>query len=214
MNSLEFVDKLIDIATHYKTLYVMGCFGAPMTPQNKNRYITNYSYNAKSDRANMIKNADNDCFGFDCVCLIKGVVWGWCGDVTKTYGGAVYQSNGLKDISIAKMLNDCSDVSQDFTKIEMGEIVFLNTEHVGVYIGNGQVVECTPAWKNGVQITQLKARNWTCHGKANFIDYERAVEIKNAVDVVLSDEKVNELLKELVNRTGYVLKAERLLDNL
>ena len=35
MTNKEFVAKLKDIATNYKTLYVMGCFGAPMTAANK-----------------------------------------------------------------------------------------------------------------------------------------------------------------------------------
>jgi hypothetical protein len=29
MKAKAFVEKLIDIAKNYKTLYVMGCFGAP-----------------------------------------------------------------------------------------------------------------------------------------------------------------------------------------
>ena len=39
MTNHELVEKCIDIAKNYKTLYVMGCFGAPMTAANKKRYI-------------------------------------------------------------------------------------------------------------------------------------------------------------------------------
>lgn len=35
MKSSELVAKVVDIAKHYKTLYVMGCFGAPLTDTNK-----------------------------------------------------------------------------------------------------------------------------------------------------------------------------------
>ena len=41
----ELANMCKKIATEYKTLYVMGCFGAPMTPKNKERYCTNHSYN-------------------------------------------------------------------------------------------------------------------------------------------------------------------------
>ena len=44
----------------------------------------------------MIKAAANKnppVYGFDCVNLIKGVLWGWSGDASKTYGGAAYKSN-------------------------------------------------------------------------------------------------------------------------
>ena len=34
----EFVQKAKDIATKYKTLYIMGCFGSPMNDTNKKRY--------------------------------------------------------------------------------------------------------------------------------------------------------------------------------
>ncbi len=34
MKSSELVAKVVDIAKHYKTLYVMGCFGAPLTDTN------------------------------------------------------------------------------------------------------------------------------------------------------------------------------------
>ena len=32
MTAKAFVDKAVDIAKNYKTLYVMGCFGAPPSP--------------------------------------------------------------------------------------------------------------------------------------------------------------------------------------
>lgn len=37
MTNKDLVAKLKDIATNYKTLYVMGCFGAPMTAANTNK---------------------------------------------------------------------------------------------------------------------------------------------------------------------------------
>ncbi len=39
MTNKEFVEKAIDIANNYKTLYVMGCFGAPMTASNKKKIL-------------------------------------------------------------------------------------------------------------------------------------------------------------------------------
>ena len=98
MKASELVGKAIDIAKNDKTLYVMGCFGAPLTTANKKRYTTNHSYNKAAARLKMINAASEDTFGFDCVCLIKGILWGWCGDKSKTYGGAKYASNGVPDI--------------------------------------------------------------------------------------------------------------------
>lgn len=92
----QLAQRAEDVAKNYKTLYVMGCFGAPMTAANKDRYCKNHPYNKAADRQAMIKAASADTFGFDCVCLIKGLLWGWCGDTSKTYGGAGYAVNGVR----------------------------------------------------------------------------------------------------------------------
>lgn len=169
--------KAKDVAQNYKTLYVMGCFGAPMTDANKKRYTTNHNYNKDATRTAMIKAASADTFGFDCVCLIKGVLWGWNGDKSKTYGGAVYKDNDVPDIGADQMINACKDVSTDFSKIEVGEAVWMSG-HIGIYIGGGLAVECTPAWANKVQITACNCsksgyntRKWTKHGKLPYVTY-------------------------------------------
>lgn len=180
MKASDFVAKLKDIATNYKTLYVMGCFGAPMTTANKKRYIDHHPYNKQPARVKLINAASADTFGFDCVCLIKGVLWGWSGDKSKIYGGAKYARNGVPDVDANAMINLCSEISTDFSKIEIGEAVWTNG-HIGVYIGNGLAVECTPAWKNRVQITACNCskpgyntRKWKKHGKLPYIDYAAA----------------------------------------
>ena len=178
--------KAKEVAQKYKTLYVMGCFGAPMNASNKKRYCANHTYNKAADRQAMINAASADTFGFDCVCLIKGLLWGWCGDATKTYGGAGYAVNGVPDIGADSMIGVCKDVSTDFSKIEVGEAVWCKG-HIGIYIGGGLAVECTPAWKNCVQITACNCtksgysrRNWTKHGKLPYVSYTGASENVNA----------------------------------
>lgn len=179
MKSTDFIAKLKDIATNYKTLYVMGCFGAPMNTANKKRYTNNHSYNKKATRTKMINAASADTFGFDCVCLIKGVLWGWCGNANKTYGGAGYAINGVPDIGADTMITKCSGVSTNFANIVPGEAVWM-PGHIGVYIGDGLAVECTPKWGNKVQITAVgnigkkagyNTRTWTKHGKLPYVEY-------------------------------------------
>ena len=183
MKASEFIEKLQDIVDNYKTLYVMGCFGAPLTGGNVSRYCTNHSYNKQAARTAMIKAAANKnppVYGFDCVCLIKGVLWGWCGDASKTYGGASYASDGVPDIGADTMITKCSGLSTDFSRIVPGEAVWLKG-HIGIYIGGGKVIECSPAFKNCVQVTAclnigaisgLNGRRWTKHGKLPYITYD------------------------------------------
>ena len=150
-----------------------------MTVWNKKRYLQNYSYNQQADRQVMIKSATADTFGFDCVCLIKGLLWGWNGKKRKPYGGATYASNGVPDVTADGMMALCENVSTDFSNIEVGELLWMSG-HVGIYIGNGQAVECTPAWKNGVQVTTVlnvkpgTGREWMKHGKLPWITYDAA----------------------------------------
>lgn len=189
MKSNIFVDKAIDIAKNYKTLYVMGCFGAPMTPTNVERYCKNHVYNKATNRTAMIKAATPDTFGFDCVCLIKAILWGWCGDKGKTYGGAKYASNGVPDISADTMITKCSEVkTAEWVDMVPGEALWTDG-HIGIYIGGGLAVESSPAWKNCVQITAVKnigaksgynARTWKKHGRLPYIDYANVADEPDA----------------------------------
>lgn len=180
MNANDLVNKCKNIAKNYKTLYVYACFGAPMTQRNKERYANNCDYNRQPSRKSKILSASTDTFGFDCVNLIKGILWGWNGNVNATYGGAVYCANGVPDTNANGMFQDyCYDKTNDFSNIIPGEFVWMNG-HIGVYVGDNLVVECTPIWKDGVQLTGLgnrggksgyNNRTWTSHGKSKFISY-------------------------------------------
>ncbi len=188
----QFAEILKGIATDTKTLYVMGCFGAPMTVKNKVRYTSNHSYNKSATRVAMINKASSDTFGFDCAGLIKGVLWGWSGDKSHTYGGAKYATNNVPDINADSIIKACKDVSTNFNNIVVGEAVWL-PGHIGVYIGNGLVVECTPSWSNGVQITAVgnigkkagyNTRTWSKHGKLPYIDYVESKWTPSVGDIV------------------------------
>ena len=180
MTAQELTDRCVDIAEHDKTLYVMGCFGAPMTAANKKRYTKNHEYNKAAARTKMINAAAEDTFGFDCVNLIKGVLWGWVGDLSAQYGGAKYGSNGVPDVSADGMIRLCKSVTDDFREIVPGAAVWL-PGHIGLYIGEGLTVECTPKWANRVQITAVgnigkkagyNTRTWKKWGLLPYVSYE------------------------------------------
>lgn len=180
MTNLEFVERALDIARNYKTLYVNGTWGWPMTEKNKARALFN-SYNEKPARRAKIQAATPDTFGFDCCGLIKGIIWGWTGDPSKVYGGAGYKINGLPDINEAGMIA-ISSPTDDFTGIVPGAVVW-RPGHIGIYAGNGLSIEATPAWEDGVQITACnkpkpgyKTRTWTKWGKFPLIIYSEEVD--------------------------------------
>ncbi len=210
MTNKELVNKLVDIAKNYKSLYVMGCIGAPLTEASKNRYCNNHSYNKSPDRTAMIRAASGDTFGFDCVCLIKSVLWGWNGSTNKVYGGAVPYSNGVPDIDADAMISVCKEVSTNFAEVEVGEALWV-PGHIGVYIGDGLAVECTPSWDNKVQITACNAskkgynrRDWQKHGKLPYITYvKEAPKPAPKPTPVDSTVKVGDLVKVAANAVYY-----------
>lgn len=169
------------VAENYKTLYVLGCFGWPMTESNKKRAINAQAYNQKEARVKKIQGADENTFGFDCVNLIKALLWGWDGDTGNSYGSAVYKSNGVPDVNADGMIGLCQDVTSDFSSVAVGEAVWMKG-HIGIYIGKGLAVETTARWSDGVQITAVhnigtkegyNGRNWTKHGKLPFVSYNQ-----------------------------------------
>lgn len=184
----DFCTKALYIVQNYKTLYVNGCFGAPMTIANKLRYSTKNDFNR--GRAKMINSASSDTFGFDCVCLIKAILGGWNGNKNHKYGGTIVnkETNGISygadhvpDYNANSMITHCKDVSTYFDNIVAGEVVWVEG-HIGIYIGGGQVVECTPKWSNNVQLSYLgnlsqykkgNYRVWKKHGKLPWVDYEQ-----------------------------------------
>ena len=179
MNNEMFCDTLWDIAEEYNTVYMKGVFGAPVTEGLITAKAKQYPKWYTSEKQKFLRTlVGKNYFGFDCVCLVKGIVWGWEGRSDKVYGGAVYRSNGLEDLTVEGMQSICK-ASKDFTTLQKGEILFM-PGHVGVYLGGGLACECTPIWENGVQITGVKnvgapagynSRTWACHGKLPQIEY-------------------------------------------
>lgn len=206
MTAKELAERCTRLATQYKTLYIMGCFGAPMTAKNRSRYANNYAYNRQKERTAKIQAADENTFGFDCVCMIKGLLWGWQGDSSKTYGGAKYKSNGVPDSGADSMFRKCLAQSEDFSCVEIGEAVWL-PGHIGIYIGDGLAVECTPKWADGVQITACncqkegyKTRTWSKHGKLPYICYDGYSLSRLRLEVGLVTEEPLPTLSETENR--------------
>lgn len=180
----DFISKVKNIAQNYNTVYCWGSFGFPITEYNikrladdKNGYPKIYTTSVQTRLRSLI---GKKYFGFDCVGLIKGVLWGFTGDASNPNGGTKYCSNGVKDIDCNDMFDLCSDKTADFSNIVPGEFLWMQG-HIGVYIGDGLAVEATASWNNKVQITAVgnignksgyNSRRWAKHGKSPFIEYE------------------------------------------
>lgn len=200
MTGSEFAEKCKRVATDYLTTYIWGAVGMPDTEQILADRCAMYPKNIErgwADNARAIMGFTKNGrppFLFDCVGLLKAILWGWSGDPSKWFGGATYASNGVPDVSADDMIKLCKKVSQDFSGILVGEALWCSG-HIGVYIGNGLAVEATPSFECGVQITgvsniQSRAnyynRSWTKHGRLPWISYAYEVveEKKNGTIIV------------------------------
>lgn len=183
MSNKTLADKAYEIATKYNTVYGWGMYGARIDQANidskANQYPSYYDTEYKSMLQSLI---GKNYWGFDCVNLIKGIVWGWSGDWTKSYGGASYATNNCPDYGADSMIEYCTNVSTNFSNLKVGEALWCSG-HFGVYIGNGLGVESTPRWGKypGVKVTAVanmglqpnhpRQRTWTKHGFMPFITY-------------------------------------------
>ena len=170
MTNKEFVNKLIEVKK-YQTAYAKGTFGQKATDSFINQKQKQYPSWYTTARVKSLKAMSDETRLFDCVGLGKGVLWG--------FPNIVYTSNGVPDMNDDMMWNSCTEQSKDFSKIEVGEILWIKG-HVGYYIGNGKAIECTTAWTSNVQVTAvlnigkitgLNGRKWTAHGKLKYITY-------------------------------------------
>ena len=182
MDKNTFAQTARRIALEEKTLYVMGGVGGCLHDKGKSRALkASNKYNNEPARRALIEAADAGTFGFDCVGLIKGILWGWCGDTNPSYsyGGAAFGSAGVPDLGADAMIKRCYDCASDFTTVDIGEMVWMSG-HCGIYVGGGLVAESTPIWEDGVQLTACgnlgeiegcRTRTWTTHGRLPWVDY-------------------------------------------
>ena len=119
---------------------------------------------------------------FDCWNLVKALINDPNIDQNYTYGYHAPAVGNMGDWDGWTILQHCSDISTDFTRIFVGEYLYM-AGHAGVYIGNGLVVECTCDCEGGCLISRITSsgaryrngvygRSWTYHGKlTEWIDY-------------------------------------------
>lgn len=164
-------------------------------------------------------------WNFDCIILVKAILWGFSFNKNVAHGGAKYLSNGVPDLGDDTFFDQCCyDKSTDMSSTEKGELVWMDG-HIGIYIGNLRVVEATSAWGGGVLITSMDYNGnrsynysnlykWKQHGKCKFIDYSATYKYNIGGNVVLngyyhkSKDAGSECLGEIYNYVGKIIEIE------
>ena len=102
----------------------------------------------------------------DCVGLIKG--YGWLDPDTLTIG---YATNGMPDYGANQMYRIATVSGTIDTIPEIPGLAVWCDGHIGVYIGDGEVIEAMGT-KYGVVKTKLADRNWTHWLEIEYISYD------------------------------------------
>lgn len=101
----------------------------------------------------------------DCVGLIKS--YGWFNPDTKT---VEYGTNGMPDVGADQMHKNAKISGSMDTMPDIPGLAVWKSGHIGVYIGNGEVIEAMGT-KYGVVKTKLEGRGWSAWLKILYISY-------------------------------------------
>ena len=101
----------------------------------------------------------------DCIGLIKGYSW-----YDPATGHINYATNGMPDINADYMAHSVAEKGTIDTIPEIPGLAVWRSGHIGIYIGNGKVVEAK-ATKIGVVETNLSDGTWTHWIKIPYINY-------------------------------------------
>lgn len=109
----------------------------------------------------------------DCVGLIKG--YGWLDAETKEIN---YTANGMPDIGADTMYENAAEKGTIDTIPEIPGLAVWHEGHIGVYIGNGKVVQAANTTA-GVILTNIGDTAWTHWLKVPYINYIEETEETN-----------------------------------
>lgn len=142
----------------------------------------------------------------DCVGLIKGYRWCDSPDGKPTY-------NMEQDVSVRGLFDQCREKGDISAMPDTPGICVFRGDlgHVGVYIGDGNVIEAMEH-AHGVVETKLHERGWAFWGKPDWLDYsgEKSSQGQNnAPSGYTYTVKLPLLKRGAVN--GYVKTLQRLL---
>lgn len=188
--------------------YWYGTFGqtatAALYEQKRKQYPSQYDKWEKSSFTEQYGQRVHDCVG-----LIKGAVWS-NGDPNATP-----KYNSAQDVSANGIIKICTEMGDIKTIPEVKGLIVWKDNHVGIYKGNGIVIEARGhMW--GVVTTLVKERPWEKWGRlpADFVTYVEGPETCTATLPLLkkgmSDEPLQSVKSAqlLLNAAGYTINPD------
>ena len=185
--------------------YYLDCTEALLAKKAK-QYPAHYTADRFARYSADIKNSQ---ICGDCVNgAIKGAIWSELGERKPVYG-----SHGCPDTNADGMFEKCKAWGMDWGAIgtmpDVPGVAVRMAGHVGIYVGNGEVVEWR-GFKYGCVVTKLSARKWLHWYKIPWVKYEYETPTFSTPSMLgarllkygCKGEDVEELQKQL-NALGY-----------
>lgn len=145
--------------------YVWGTYGNVLTESLLDYKVEQYP-DGVGQYEDFIRTHWLDGRTTDCVGLIKGYGWLDADTLAIRYG-----TNGMPDIGANTMYRSATVKGSMDTMPDTPGLAVWMDGHIGVYIGNGEVIEASST-KRGVVKTQLEGRGWTAWLKVPYISYK------------------------------------------
>lgn len=143
----------------------VGTFGQVLTESLLEQKINQYP-SGVGDKEELIREKWLGGRTADCVGLIKSYGWLDADDLRIRYG-----SGGMPDIGADAMYYNAQVKGSLDTMPETPGLAVWRSGHIGVYVGNGEVIEAMGT-AYGVVRTKLAERSWTAWLEIPYISYD------------------------------------------
>jgi len=199
---VEYVKKALALGND--SIYLYGSFGQTLSEAFITQKAKQYAYNIsrQSIYKKCLASAGTE-FAFDCVGLIKAYLWGGHGNL---------KYNAKQDKSANGMYNAAKKKGKINTIPEIPGILVHMSGHIGIYIGNGYVIECTPNKTyakqdhkgGGICKTKLSTRKWKNWCECPYITYEdKKTNEEIAKEVIAGKWGNGNARKKALEKAGY-----------
>lgn len=169
--------------------YWYGTFGqagnATLLTQKARQYPTMYTEERLANCRKQYGVKVHDCIG-----LIKAYLW--CDSATDTSPTYI----AAQDQSANSMYNICKERGYINTMPELEGVLVFMSGHVGVYIGNGEVIEAMN-FARGVVKTKFAGRGWQRWGKCPYITYTGKTSTNTAASTT-TKKSIEEVAKAVI----------------
>lgn len=175
MKVKKFLDTAKAIASD-NTVYALGCYGQTVTKsildskRNQSSRLKEW-YDSDCPHAKglswyeyLLTFVDKGYQAYDCVCYIKGILWG--SSATKC---GTYKANDVPDLGANEFFKVCTDKTSNLSNLKPGMCVWFSG-HVGIVLDSKHVLEAAPSLGK-VAVTSITYQKWKQAGYIPWVDY-------------------------------------------